>query len=238
MVAVLSRAGWGAPTPIPAGRHVAPSARRHVVAHWPGGAVAADPLQAVRNIDHFHRNGNRWQIIGYNFLIFSRAGHPQDGLIIEGAGRDVRGIHEASRNVDGWGVCVLYPIGGQPSPAALASFRSLYVWLCTVAGRPLQLGFHGQFFATQCAGIPLNNWVRQGIPATPSPGRDWFDMATQQDLEVVVRRVLNEGTVQGQTSWAATNRATAGVVQNIFNRLNEISGQLANLARRIDQLLQ
>jgi hypothetical protein len=45
-----------------------------------------------------------------------------------------------------------------------------------------------------------------GSGGTASPPGDWFDMATQQDLETAVRKVLNEGTAQGQTGWAGTNR--------------------------------
>jgi len=43
--------------------------------------------------------------------------------------------------------------------------------------------------------------VAQVITGASGTG-DWFDMATQTDLENAVRKVLNEATPQGQTSWA------------------------------------
>ncbi|MEP6528225.1 MAG: glycoside hydrolase domain-containing protein [Nocardioidaceae bacterium] len=50
---------------------------------------------------------------------------------------------------------------------------------------------------------------------------DWFDMATQADLENAVRKVLNEGTAPGQPSWAGTSKATLGTVQGLTNQLAE-----------------
>lgn len=162
MVAIVGRGGWGAARGIPGGRHVAPSARRHFVVHWPGGSVGADERQMVRNIDSSHaRQG--WAVVGYNFLV------GQSGTIYEGAGRDVRGIHEASRNTDGWGCCVMHAVGTQPSQAALNATRALYDHLCGVAGRRLEMSVHNRWFATQCAGPSLTAWVRGGMGGTAPP---------------------------------------------------------------------
>lgn len=163
MVNIISRAGWRAPTGIPAGRNVPLSSRRWFVVHWPGGTVGSDAAQAVRNIDHFHRTGNRWAVIGYNFLV------SRDGRIFEGAGLMTRGIHEPTRNTDGFGVCVMISVGEQPPQAALNATRALYNWLNGRTGRTLSRGFHGQFSATACAGPALNQWVRNGMPATGAP---------------------------------------------------------------------
>jgi peptidoglycan hydrolase-like protein with peptidoglycan-binding domain len=166
MVAIVTRAQWRAPTPIPGGRNVPLSSRRWFVVHWPGSAVGGDAAQAVRNIDHFHRTGNRWAVIGYNFLV------ARDGTIFEGAGLNTRGIHEPSRNTDGFGVCCLISVGESPPQAMLNATRALHAWLSGRAGRTLSMGFHGQFSATAFAGPALNQWVRNGMPATggaPAP---------------------------------------------------------------------
>jgi len=63
-------------------------------------------------------------------------------------------------------------------------------------------------------------------PPGASPGKDWFDMATQADLVAAVRQVLNEGTGKGQTGWAGTNQALLAIVQANVNTLNEIQGEL------------
>lgn len=170
MVAIVTRAQWGAAFTIPGGRHVAPSARRWFVVHWPGSAVGTDERAVVRSIERFHRVNLGWQAApGYNFLI------GRSGTIYEGCGRDVRGIHSPPRNVDGWGVCVLIAVGEQPPQAALDATRALYAWLNGVAGRTLGMSWHGQHHPTQCAGPALNSWVQRGMPAgggapPPPPG--------------------------------------------------------------------
>jgi peptidoglycan hydrolase-like protein with peptidoglycan-binding domain len=167
MVHIVTRAQWGAQFSIPGGRHVAPSARRWFVVHWPGSAVAGDERAVVRAIERSHRQGQGWQAApGYNFLV------GRSGTIYEGCGRDVRGVHSPPRNTDGWGVCVLIAPGEAIPQAARNSTRALYNWLNGVAGRTLGMTWHGQHHPTACAGPALNAWVQQGMPATggaPAP---------------------------------------------------------------------
>jgi hypothetical protein len=46
-------------------------------------------------------------------------------------------------------------------------------------------------------------------------------MATEADLERVIRKVLNEGTGNGQKTWAGTSAAMLGALQNLFNILRQ-----------------
>jgi hypothetical protein len=165
MVAVVTRAQWGAAFTIPGGRHVAPSARRWFVVHWPGSAVGNDERAVVRSIEQFHRRNLGWQAApGYNFLV------GRSGTVYEGCGRDVRGIHSPPRNSDGFGVCVLIAPDETPPQAALNATRALYSWLNQVSGRTLGMSWHGQHHPTACAGPALNAWVQRGMPAgTPAP---------------------------------------------------------------------
>jgi hypothetical protein len=165
MVPIVSRAQWGAAFTIPGGRHVAPSQRRWFVVHWPGSAVGGDERAVVRAIERHHRQAQGWQAApGYNFLV------GRSGTIYEGCGRDVRGIHSPPRNIDGWGVCVLISVGENPPQAALNATRALYNWLNGVAGRTLGMTWHGQHWATVCAGPNLNAWVQAGMPVgVPAP---------------------------------------------------------------------
>lgn len=168
---ITARSTWRAARAVPGGRHVAPSARRWFVVHYP---VMGDRPnhQFARDIEGIHlRQG--WAVVGYNFLVSNR-----DGEIMEGAGRDVRGIHSPPRNVDGWGVCVTQPTTAQGRPtaplsqAARNSTRALYEWLCTIAGRRLGMAGHNTHHATACPGPDLSAWVRSGMPAggpTPAP---------------------------------------------------------------------
>lgn len=163
MVAVVSRAQWGAAFGLSPNR-VPPTARTWFVVHWPGGGVSADERAMVRNIERQHRLSLGWSAApGYNYLV------GQSGTIYEGCGRDIRGVHSPPRNADGWGVQVMTPMAGRPSQAALNSTRALYDWLCGVAGRRLNMGWHAQHVATACPGPDLIAWVRAGMPTTGAP---------------------------------------------------------------------
>ena len=166
---ITGRATWRASRPIPGGRGVALSSRRWVVAHYPVMSSRSNH-QWARDIERVHLNQG-WAVIGYNFLI------GMDGEIIEGCGRDIRGIHSPPRNTDGFGVCYLQPSTPQGaltaplSQAARNSGRALYEWLSSVCGRRLGMSWHGQHFATSCAGRDVNAWVQGGMQAqTPGPG--------------------------------------------------------------------
>lgn len=159
MVQMVRRAQWGAGGRT-GGRHVNLSQRRWYVAHWPGGAVAANEAQNVRNIDHFHRNSQGWAVIGYNFLI------GRSGTVYEGAGLNVRGIHSPPRNVDGFGVCFLVAPGEQlPEPMRRAG-RELYAWLNAQTGRTLNRAGHRTHHPTACPGDPVMAWLNAGMPVT------------------------------------------------------------------------
>jgi hypothetical protein len=164
-VNIRNRRAWGAQFTVPAGRHVAPAQRRFFVVHWPGGPVGSDIPAVIRSIERFHRVNQGWAAApGYNFLV------GPGGTIFEGCGRDVRGIHSAPRNTDGFGVCVLIA-PGQPVPqAARNATRALYEWLCQVSGRRLNMSWHGQHVATACPGPALTQWVRNGMPANVPGG--------------------------------------------------------------------
>jgi len=165
---ITARSTWRAAKAIPSGRGVPLSSRRFFTLHYP---VMSDRPnhQWARDIERMHLNQG-WAIIGYNYIVSNR-----DGEIMEGAGLNVRGIHSPPRNVDGFGVCVLQPSTPQGaltaplSAAARTSTRQLYEWLCGRTGRRLQPSWHGQHFATACAGADLNAWARAGMPALPPP---------------------------------------------------------------------
>ena len=164
---IVTRATWGAARPIPAGRFVAPANRRFFVVHWPVMSMRA-PNQWARDIERIHL-GQGWAVLGYNYLV------AQDGTVLEGAGRDVRGIHSPPRNTDGWGVCCLQPSTAQGVPTAPLtqairnSTRELYDWLSSVAGRRLEMWWHGRDWATACPGPDLRAWVQAGMPAATAP---------------------------------------------------------------------
>ena len=82
---ITPRSTWRPARGVPSGRGVALSQRRWFVAHYP--VMSARPNhQWMRDIERVHLN-NGWFGFGYNYAI------AMDGEIMEGAGRDVRGVH-------------------------------------------------------------------------------------------------------------------------------------------------
>ena len=55
------------------------------------------------------------------------------------------------------------------SQAARNSTRALYDWLSSVAGRRLEMWWHGRDWATACPGPDIRNWVAAGMPAQTAP---------------------------------------------------------------------
>jgi hypothetical protein len=74
----------------------------------------------------------------------------------------------------------------------------------------------------------LNAYALYPPNYTP-PATDWFDMATETDLENAVRKVLNEGTLQGQPSWAHQTQAMMVIANKSYQALQTIAGGLVAL---------
>lgn len=209
---IVTRREWGAATSIPGGRGVAPGSRRYFVVHWPVMS-SRDERQWCRDIERIHR-GNGWAAApGYNYLV------GQSGTIFEGCGRDVRGIHSPPRNTDGWGICVLQPSTGAGRPtaaisdAAKRSTRQLYEWLNTVAGRRLNMWWHGRDHATACPGPDLRAWVQAGMPAgapapAPQPQPPAHQEGNMNAAELAANGTLHMWSVgpQRRTVWLTTQR--------------------------------
>lgn len=84
------------------------------------GSYYEEDVAIARAIEHWHTNGNGWDAVGYNFLIF------QSGRVLEGRGFGHKGAHEPLANRESIGVC--FVIDGRktkPTYVALASFREL-----------------------------------------------------------------------------------------------------------------
>lgn len=70
----------------------------------------------------------------------------------------------------------------------------------------------------------------QLIPGSTSAAavpKEWDEMATKEEIEAVVRKVMNEGTGKGQSTWAGTEKAILGTVQVNSNKLNALAGAVA-----------
>jgi hypothetical protein len=61
--------------------------------------------------------------------------------------------------------------------------------------------------------------MRAYVGGDHQDGEDWLDMATLDEVKDAVRGVLNEGTGEGQKSWAGTSKATLGTAQGLVNQV-------------------
>lgn len=163
MVNIINRGGWNARYKIPTNRYVANSSRRYYVAHYPGGNIGNDGAANCRSIEQQHKNQGWDACPGYNFLV------SRSGLIYEGCGLTVRGIHSPPRNTDGWGVQFMVNPNEEMPAAMKNAGRALYDWLNKQAGRTLNRSWHGADYATSCPGSKVIAWVKAGLPATGAP---------------------------------------------------------------------
>ena len=132
---IISRRRWGANESIV---RAAPSYARRLalsVVHHTAGAspsTRAESAAMVRAIQAYHVRGNRWNDIGYNFLV------DRFGQIFEGRGggvtRNVIGAHAKGFNTGSVGVAVIgHYEASRVSRNATAALRSLLAWRLDVA---------------------------------------------------------------------------------------------------------
>jgi GH25 family lysozyme M1 (1,4-beta-N-acetylmuramidase) len=80
--------------------------------------------------------------------------------------------------------------------------------------------------------VDYNRWLGEAPlgGGTPIVSKDWFDMASLDDLKTVVREVVNEATGPGTHNWAETEKAILAVVRSLFNEENQTQASLAATA--------
>ena len=118
-------------------------------------------------IHRYHRDGQKWAGIGYNFVIDSA------GNVFEGRGLRYQGAHKPSgpgRNPEGIGVQLHLGGSEQPTPAMLAAAAELKAWCEGQLGKQLEDTWHGAGFGTACPGPAVIEWVRRGGPDTVTAG--------------------------------------------------------------------
>ncbi|XP_063986036.1 peptidoglycan-recognition protein LF-like [Diachasmimorpha longicaudata] len=121
-IRIISRAEWGGkppkktPTPLPGTLLYA------IISHTASVACATklECSKIVRTIQTMHMEGNRWDDIGYNFLVGG------DGNIYEGRGWDVQGAHTFNYNKKSIGLSFIGTFStAVPSNKQLAAAQNL-----------------------------------------------------------------------------------------------------------------
>ena len=123
----------------------------------------------VRGWHNYHRNGNGWAGIGYNFLICHH------GIVMTGRGLNRVGAHNSTANSTYQGVCFMIGGNQQPTSAQLKGFRDLMSWMRSKGVNTGNIKGHRNHISTSCPGNVLYARVRSGNwgaggSVTPVPG--------------------------------------------------------------------
>lgn len=233
MTTYLPRTAW---TQVPAAGDAMPPRPVGIAVHWPGttsviGATSQANMAArLEGYRRYHVNGNGWADIAY------QVGVDQGGRVW-----DLRGIGRMSAaNGDqavnrAWLACLfLLGPGESPGPALLTAFTdwrrdkalNRYPTATRIVGhrdiRPTG--------ATECPGPITEALIKSGrllvAGAPTSAPKDWFDMATQQDLVDAVSGLL------------ATDVGGSGVnlgvmVQRIYNAVTSPDALASLIASKV-----
>lgn len=148
--------------------------RLGVTVHYIGAShVSRGPhsecRKQVRGWHNYHKNGNGWAGIGYNFLICHH------GIVMTGRGVNRVGAHNSTANSTYQGVCFMIGGNQQPTSAQLKGFRDLLTWMRALGVNTSNIKGHRNHISTSCPGSVLyarvtsGNWGSGGS-VTPSPG--------------------------------------------------------------------
>lgn len=133
---IVRRSEWGANESLVSGTPTYAPVRRLVIHHTVSSNNDPDPEATMRAILAYHTQSNRWDDVGYNYLI-DASGRIYEGRsarqgTVPGEDRNgnlVVGAHTANNNSGTVGVALLGNfVDHEPSAAALASLERLLTW--------------------------------------------------------------------------------------------------------------
>jgi hypothetical protein len=160
------------------------------------GASGTSTVATARAYARWHIVNNGWMHVGYSFLVAA-------GKVLEGRGAGRAGAHTSGDNHGSHGVCLVgdYTSRG-PSPEDVDALRWLLRhghaqgWWPTAEFTGGHRDAPGA--STSCPGARLWTLIptlnRPPVVTRPPVTADWFDMATRQELEDVVRQVVRTET--------------------------------------------
>ncbi len=132
---ILSRADWGANESLRSGSPTYRQVRHGVIHHTVtmNNYTRAEAAQQVRNMYHWHTQGNGWSDLGYNFVVdrFGRIYEGRHG----GIERGVQGAHARGWNSTSFGVAIMGNYNtAQPTPESMNAAAELFAWKYAVHG--------------------------------------------------------------------------------------------------------
>ncbi len=167
---IVSRSEWGADESLRRGSPRFAPITRVIVHHTVTANHEPDPAARMRAIHEFHVRGNRWDDIGYNFVVDAagriyegRSGGGPSPYGEDGSGQGVTGAHADGHNTGSVGIAVLGTFSGAgvvPTAAALDAVASVVAWKLGTRDLDPRAGgaliAHRDVAATGCPGEGLH----------------------------------------------------------------------------------
>lgn len=161
-----------------------------------GSGLSLSALMAIwRGYYRYHVETKGWTDIGYSFGFCDA--HDVDGATFEGRGWGINGGHtQNGGNTRGHACCYIgdgrYTEGSDGAWEAHRALLAHGVAIGHVTADHRVTG-HDDWWNKVCPGPLIKAVIKIKLKLTGgSPGKDWFDMATEADLERVVRKVMDE----------------------------------------------
>lgn len=159
----VTRAEWGARSPVSVSRNITPTS---VTGHWEGTGKSSAAIdhtgcdELVRQIQNFHMNTRGWADIAYSGMACWH------DYFFEGRGPGVRTAANGTNtgNQNSYAICALIVKGDVANDGVKSAMTHGAAWL----GFPLNK-VHSQWKSTACPGPELTAWIYGGTTAPPTP---------------------------------------------------------------------
>ncbi|XP_075155914.1 peptidoglycan-recognition protein SC2-like [Haematobia irritans] len=156
---IVSRSEWGAAA-YKGTKATLANGKSYVIIHHTAGAYCSTKAACItqmKNIQNYHQNTQGWADIGYNFLIGG------DGLVYEGRGWNVVGVHASDYNSISLGISFMGNYNNdKPNAAQITAAKELLA--AAVSRGQIVSGYtmygHRQVSATECPGTNLWNEIK------------------------------------------------------------------------------
>ncbi|CAL8105802.1 unnamed protein product [Calicophoron daubneyi] len=155
---IVSREQWGAQAPRTAHTKITGAVTYAFIHHTATPSCTGEASKArVQSIQNHHMNTNKWDDIGYSFLIDG------DGVVFQGRGWGVVGAHTKGYNSQGYGIAILGNFAtASPSAEALESAKRLIA--AGVSDGYLRSDYkvvgHRDVCSTECPGNALYSIIK------------------------------------------------------------------------------
>lgn len=214
----VPRAGWGARAP--KYRNPLPQPPDGVVWHHTVTAPVPEVAQ-MQAVQAFHMDGRGWSDFAYNLAV-GQSGTVYEGRSAEGLPYGMLARSGGTGDPEDAHLFSVVSIGNfhtvdWPSDALLNSLGAVAGWMAS------EFGFTDQFRdrdfnTTACCGDRLAALVPFPTTSPTDPTKDWFDMATEAELQAVIAAEI------------------AKVIKNTDDEAKTIRTQVSKLADTIDRI--